>query len=290
MANRFRIDGRTARHGGRTLERMADQKMRQEQRAEDTTAELNRATEKLTRLFEELSEKNRSLEAEIAERKLLERQIVNIGEDERRRISHELHDGLCQQLTAARLHYSLLAEDIGGQGNHPALAQLSALLEAAINQAYDLSYGLWPVERDHHDAVGIAPSLDGLIARLRTSSGIPIDFVMQQRCAHCTNNGGVTQLYRIAQEALTNAVKHARASRIVVKLDCEPPNLVVLRVQDNGIGRRAAPLSKGGLGMGIMAHRARIVDGHLEVQDAEGGGTLVTCVIPCPASTPCWQG
>ena len=166
-----------------------------------------------------------------------------------------------------------------GDRYHQELTQLSTLLEASVDHAYDLSRGLWPLEQDSY---GLGHSLEELTRRLAESSGIDIAFRQEGSCEEC-NNAGATQLYRIAQEAITNAVKHARASRIDVALICPDRTGFTLTVHDNGVGRSAASTTKGGLGMGIMAHRARVAGGSLTVADTEGGGTLVTCVIPCKA-------
>lgn len=160
------------------------------------------------------------------------------------------------------------------------LGKLSALLDELVDHAYDLSHGLWPLE---HDAQGAGPSLADMIHRFSRSSGVPIAFTQERGCERC-RGGHTTQLFRIAQEALSNAVKHAEPSRIEVRFHCAPGGLASLTVRDNGIGRAAAKRSKGGLGMGIMAHRARMIGGALRVEDAEGGGTVVRCSSPCDLS------
>jgi len=238
----------------------------------------SKAFSSVEQLSGELTDKNLVLEQEINERNKLEREIVNISEEERRRISHELHDGLCQKLTGARLHFSVLERKLAHDGRQvPELTPVSSLLEESVNQAYDLSRGLWPVEFDPH---GLSPSLEELTRRLAESSGITIEFSQERSCENCAN-AGMIQLYRIAQEAITNAVKHARPGRIVVGLHCVDRRMITLIVQDNGMGRSAAARTKGGLGMGIMAHRAKISNGELTIADAIGGGTLVSCSIPC---------
>lgn len=242
----------------------------------------SRAFSAVERLSGELEEKNVSLETEMAERTRLEREIVMISEEERRSISHDLHDGLCQQLTGARLRCSVLERKLAGAGEDTAeLRQLSSLLEESVDHAYNLSRGLWPVE---HDPRGMSPSLEELTRRFAESTGIAIEFHQVRACASCANEQ-VAHLYRIAQEALTNAVKHAHPSRIAVAFDCLGGDVITLAVTDNGIGRGRAARSQGGLGLGIMAHRARMIGGSLEIGDAEGGGTVVTCTAPCEAGT-----
>ncbi|MFC1877101.1 7TM diverse intracellular signaling domain-containing protein [Thermodesulfobacteriota bacterium] len=229
-------------------------------------------------LSNELAVKNISLEQGMAERTRLEREVVDVTEEERRRISQDLHDGLCQLLTSARLHLSALRRKLLGTGAQTSeLNQLSSLLEASTNQAYDLSRGLWPVE---HATNGNIPSLVELIRHMSELSGITIEFQQQRGCPECSYTG-MTQLFRIAQEAVTNAIKHARPDRIMVGLDCADRKAIRLTIRDNGIGRNNTAGPKGGLGQRIMAHRASIINGTLTMADGDKGGTVVTCTAPC---------
>jgi signal transduction histidine kinase len=240
---------------------------------------LSRAFASEEKLAADLADKNQRLETEMAERTRLEQRIVTVGEEERRRISLELHDGLCQGLTAARLRCDALSPGDGAAGAAgEALARLSGLLDALVDQAYDLSRGLWPLE---HDGVGIGPSFREMIRRQAASSAIPIEFHREMPCQAC-RRPHLAQLYRIAQEAVANALKHARAGRIVVSLTCPAGQGAVLAVRDDGCGRSGAKASAGGLGLGIMAHRARLIGGELRILDVPGGGTEVVCTAPCP--------
>jgi len=223
----------------------------------------------------ELERQKTALQEEIVERSRLEREVVNISEEERRRISHELHDGLCQKLASARLWCSALL-----QTPPPAAAgdTLTHLLRDAADDAYRISRGLWPVELDPSVP---GPSLDELVSSVAQTSGIAIVFRRSLQCAKCINPNA-TPLYRIAQEALANAVKHAKASRIEVCLCCEGTGDLVMTVHDDGIGRHAARRSNGGLGLAIMAHRAQIIGAALCIDDVPGGGTCVQCAAACP--------
>ena len=89
------------------------------------------------------------------------------------------------------------------------------------------------------------------------------------------------QLYRIAQEAVTNAVKHAKPSHISIILSCDASRELVLTVADNGKGKAGAPLPTGGLGLRIMAHRARMIGARLTFDEARGGGTRLVCRLQC---------
>lgn len=241
---------------------------------------LSRAFSSVETLSTQLEHKNLSLEAEMAERNRLERAVLNISDEERRRMSLNLHDGICQLLTAARLRCSVLALSRQGEGGD--LTKLSELLDELVDQAYDLSRGLWPLEHGH---TGVGPSMQDMIQRFSASSGVPITLQKDAGCQECTN-ANLTQLYRIAQEALANAVKHAKPTSISVSLECRAGGLVALIVRDDGIGRAKAKKSKGGLGMGTMVHRARLIGGELDIQDAEGGGTVVYCAFPCAVTNP----
>lgn len=234
------------------------------------------------RLSGELSDKNAVMEAEIAERNRLELEIVHVAEEARRRISYELHDGLCQQLTGARLRcLALERKTAEPEEMRTDLTQLGSLLEESVNQAYDLSRGLWPLELE---ADNVVRSLETLVFKLSRSSGITIDFSREGDCQQCTH-AGMDKLCRIAQEAITNAVKHSRANRIAVALNCQRHRQIILTVEDNGVGITATAGTRGGLGMSIMSHRARIIGGTLSVSEAPGGGTLVTCTAPCPGDS-----
>ncbi len=235
----------------------------------------------IERLSDELESRNRALEEEIAERVRLEREIVNVAENERRCLGHDLHDGLCQQLTAARLRcFAMEGTPAGSEQAKTDLAALSGLLEESVNVAYDLARGLWPVE---HEGQGTSALLQEYCQRMAASHGVAI-VVRETRACQICGNDDLIQLCRIAQEAVSNAVKHSRATRIEVSLDCASSfGTVSLRVRDDGIGREAASAvaSPGGLGMRIMAHRARAIGGELQVVDVAGGGTEVRCKMPC---------
>ena len=237
------------------------------------------------KLSEELELKNQSLLAEMEERNRLEQEVINISEEERRRISHELHDGLCQKLTGARLRASILNKRLAGTDEATTMASLAALLDASTDDAYRTSRGLWPVE---HDPAIPGPSLDDLARRIAKDTGIDVRLEMRRHCGQCTNPNMRT-LYRIAQEALTNAAKHAQARTIRLKLCCPVLNGVTLTVQDDGIGRTASARQgsrTGGLGLGIMAHRAGVIHAKLTIEDAPRGGTIVTCAAPCDKHIP----
>lgn len=220
------------------------------------------------------------LRTEMDERTRLEREIVNVSEKERRRLSHDLHDGLCQQLVGTRVRCAVLARSpIAEQDVAKEVKEIASLLTDAVGQAYDLSRGLWPVELGPRE---VGASLAELARRVSRSSGVAIRYVETLSCSPCRNEH-LVQLYRIAQEAVANAVKHARPGRITISLACGPNRRLTLAVRDDGIGHQTAARTAGGLGLRMMAYRARTIGATLSVDDAEDGGTVVVCSLTCPA-------
>lgn len=219
----------------------------------------------------------RKLEAETADRMRLEAEVARVSEDERRRLGAELHDGLCQRLTATLLNcaafeYRHRTADAQGVGE---VARIRESIEASIGMAYDVARGLCPVDLEP-DA--LVPALErlcqgvrdthGVDCRLRADRGLLVND--QERALH---------LYRIAGEAVANAVKHARCSHIAVALAREGGQLA-LRVSDDGQQAEAERKTGGGLGRRIMRYRATLMGGTLDVTTPLAGGTLVICRVP----------
>ncbi len=218
------------------------------------------------------------LRTEMDERTRLEREIINVSEEERRRLSHDLHDGLCQQLAGVRMRCAALARGpVADQAVEAEIAAIAGLLRDSVSQAYDLSRGLWPVE---HAPGEVGASLAELARRASRTSGTPVTYAENLSCSSCRNKH-LVQLFRIAQEAVANALKHANPDRIDITLRCGPDRRLILAVRDDGVGRQAAARSLGGLGLRIMAYRARMIRATLALDDVAGGGTLMTCSLAC---------
>jgi signal transduction histidine kinase len=219
----------------------------------------------------------RELEKSCAERQRLAQEVDRLGTMERRRLGAELHDGLCQHLTAIHLNCATLerrARDTG-QIDVAEFKRIHGLVEEAIDMAYDVSRDLCPVDLDT-DA--LVPALEQMCRKVQERQGLvctlKADPELSVRDPECAVN-----LYRIAGEAVANAVKHAKCTRVVIELTHEFGQLV-LCVTDNGSGRAVGGVSKGGLGLDIMAYRAELLGGSLEAGDAHGGGYRVTCRVP----------
>ena len=223
----------------------------------------------------------REVEREMRERQRLEREVASVGDEERRRLGQELHDGVCQQVTAALLRCQALERRLakGGVVSGADVAPLSSLLADTIDDAHDVARGLCPLE-SHAEA--LAPALRVMARQTQEVAAVPCEF-------HAVGDVRVPDpeaaqhLYRIAQEALSNAMRHAKPSRITVELRGGNGE-VTLQVDDDGTGL-PADLPGGGMGLRTMAYRAQIVGGELTVGSAPRGGTRVVCRMPLPVTT-----
>jgi signal transduction histidine kinase len=219
---------------------------------------------------------------EMRERQRLEREIAGISDEERRRLGQELHDGVCQQVTAALLRCQALERrlerggTLAGADFHP----LSSLLAETIDDAHNVALGLCPLEPDPE---ALAPALRALIKRTGELAAVRCEFLAAGD-VWVPDPAMAQHLYRIAQEALSNAVRHAHASRIAVELRGSAGE-VTLQVEDDGTGIPAEHPG-GGLGLRTMAYRAQILAGELTVTPVAGGGTRVTCRVPRSDSKP----
>ncbi|MHB1082013.1 MAG: sensor histidine kinase [Prosthecobacter sp.] len=228
-------------------------------------------------------ERTTALREEIQERKKLEQAVLEVSEREQRRIGHDLHDSLCQHLTSAALAGQVLSEKLH-QKSIPESAdseQLVGLIESGIDLARSLARGLAPVELD---MLGLTATLRELArttsmrARLNCTLEMPEEVTLD-------DSEAVVHLYRIAQEAVNNAVRHSGGDRIIISLQNTPEG-VQMRVTDNGTGLPPEVARKFGMGLHIMRHRADMIGAVCEVSGLERG-TCVSVLVPArAASTP----
>ncbi len=212
-----------------------------------------------------------------AERRQLERMILELGERERRSVGHQLHDGPCQQITAALLRCKVAENALSARVSHEDVAHLRAIekmLDASVGEIHDLARGLSPPELAS-DA--LVPAIGEMVQRIGASCPAACEFV-HERGAVPAAPAASTQLYRIAQEALSNAVRHARARHIRVHLGCRD-GMLELDVIDDGVGMGPRQGDEG-MGLRIMRYRADVINGNLEVTPAHSGGTRVSCSVP----------
>ena len=213
---------------------------------------------------------------EATERDRLEKEVLNIGERERQRIGHDLHDSLCQHLTAAALAGQVLQEKLGAKSlpESTDAGSLVQLVEQAVEDTRQLARGLAPVELTGE---GLMDSLRELATMTEERSKIHCNFICE-KSALINDSAIATHLYRIAQEAVNNAIKHAKPSHIVIRISGSN-DLVELVVRDDGVGFPQPPPKNRGMGMWIMNHRAGMIGASLDVRCPVEGGTVVSCAL-----------
>lgn len=221
---------------------------------------------------------------DVTERRELERLVLEASALEQQRVARDLHDTLGQQLTGTAFVGAALVrelEDAAAAGRsvtpkHAAEAQqLVALVNEANAQTRALARGLYPVDLARG---GFAGALGALCERFKTVYGVPCTFTTGSSGDPEASQEEALHLYHIAQEALNNASKHARAERFAVRW-VQAGAARTLSVQDDGVGLGDEATRAPGLGLRIMRYRAGLVGGTLTVVGAEGGGTVVSCTL-----------
>lgn len=213
---------------------------------------------------------------EVARRERLEREVLEVCEREPRRIGQDLHDGVCQHLTGVALLARSLHQALAGRADAatPMADRIARLIGEGIDQVRRVSHGLHPVA---DEPAGLMLALEELAAGLRETGAIEGVFDCPVAVS-LDDQGAATHLYRIAQEAVQNAVRHARATTVAIHLASDAAALT-MRVSDDGSGIPAGTFH-GGLGMEIMNHRARAIGATLTIEPGAAGGTVVTCRFP----------
>lgn len=218
------------------------------------------------------------LRAHEAEQLRLEREVLNISESERQRIGHDLHDSLGQRLTAASMTANAMLEAVKAQA--PNLAAHGELvtqqLREAIAEARALSHGLAPVTME---ADGLMAALEEMANSVSRSGKVRCVLDCPQPVRVGSVETGI-HLFRIAQEAVNNALKHASASEIRIGLEQQGADLV-LEVEDDGSGLDEA-VPHEGLGLRVMRYRSRLIGGRLDIGASPAGGTRVSCRVSSP--------
>jgi signal transduction histidine kinase len=208
----------------------------------------------------------------------LEREIVRISESEQQRIGRDLHDGVCQFLAGTAIAAHSLSRKLEAKSSPEASAarEIERLIHDAGRQARSLARAIFPIQMSSE---GLAAALDELADFAnRTAEGVEVEFVEHGSPAVPNPEYGM-HLYRIAQEALSNALRHSKAKRITITLE-ECDGGLSLSIADDGTGLNAKPGRTDGMGLKTMAYRANAIGGRLEFATAKPHGTLLTCIVP----------
>jgi len=214
---------------------------------------------------------------DVTDRKLLEKQLLDISETERRRIGQDLHDSLGGMLSGAALLGKALARRLTATGNADAAVAEDVVrcVNNAIGQARVLSHGLFPVGLG---ATGLVASVRELAAETSKHSGV----VCRLRAGAevwVEDATVASHLFRIVQEAISNAVRHGKPRKIIIRLARREGRLV-LEIRDDGKGLPARRRSVTGLGLHTMKYRADAIGAQFSVKSDEKRGTVVSCVLP----------
>ena len=222
---------------------------------------------------------------DITERKRLEREVLEISERERQRIGQDLHDGLCQQLAAVELMSQVLEHKLTSRSKAAAgrAGEIAKHVREAISQTRLLARGLSPVTLQSE---GLESGLLELAANAEKMFGVSCR-LDSPGTLMVRDPAVATHLYRIAQEAVTNAIKHGKARRVVIQLR-RWPSETVLSISDDGRGFSEAAPAGSGMGLRIMQYRAGMIGGTLSFRRNRKGGLTVTCSVShqAPRSAP----
>jgi signal transduction histidine kinase len=224
----------------------------------------------------QVRQRTSALTEEMAERERLERELLEISEREQRRIGQDLHDGLCQHLTGATLAGQVLEGKLAALNLSEAADanKVVELVEEGINLSRRLAKGLYPVEME----------ADGLMLALEEYAATSSELFKVSCCFECDSPvlihdpATAGHLYRIAQEAVGNAIKHGKARNIFIRLDLSEES-AMLSVKDDGVGLPEPLPQNRGMGLRIMAHRSGMIGGKFNARRNETRGTLVTCEL-----------
>lgn len=214
---------------------------------------------------------------DVTDREILEKEVVESSNRVQTRIGQDIHDGLGQHLTGITFLSRALEKKLASQDLPEAAdaAEISKLVIEALAQTRNLARGLFPVEVESTRLCQSIRDLAGTVEQLfHISCSVECDSNLV-----VSNPNASTHLFRLAQEAINNAVKHGKAHRVSILLGTTGGDKAVLRIIDDGVGFPPEGARRNGLGLRIMTYRAQKVGGMLEIQPGQHGGTVVSCTF-----------
>ena len=224
----------------------------------------------------QVRQRTEKLRQEIRERIRLEKELLEASEREQRRIGHDLHDSLGQHLTATALAGKVLAKKLADKSvaETEAADRVVAMVEESIELTRKLARSLHPIELQAH---GLADALQNLAANLSKAFNAACRFEPSGTVALAGRDAEI-HLYRIAQEAATNAIRHGRARNVVISLAAAGEK-TMLTITDDGTGLPTDARTKTGMGLRIMEYRADMIGATFDIQNLPAGGARAVCVL-----------
>jgi len=223
-----------------------------------------------------VQERTAALQREVAERQRLDREIAQVADRERRRLGQDLHDRLGQHLTGVALAAQVLKEKLAAKGA-PGVTEAGNLVnyvEEGIDLTRNLARGFFSPELE---ADGLTTALAGLAENIRERFAVNCIFHGEESVP-LYDSTVATQLYRIAQEAATNAAKHAAAEQVDIRISVKASELT-LAITDDGVGFPGNLSGSKGLGLRLMRHGAALIGGTFNVRRNGRRGTVATCKV-----------
>jgi len=216
---------------------------------------------------------------DVTERKMLEREIIEIANREQQRIGSDLHDGLGQDLTGIALMLRGIVVQLRNEGSrvHLDVEDVIGLVNSAIEGTRSLARGLTPVSTE---AGGLPAALEALAEKIDARYGVSTTLSIDLPEPLALDEATATHSYRIVQEAVTNAVRHSRAPGISIAISTADGHLTI-DVRDDGRGFPVeATVGRDGMGLKIMRYRAQLLGGDLQIRSAAEKGTHIHCWFP----------
>ena len=243
--------------------------------------DLRRAHEDLELRVEQrtaaLKEANQKLRDVLEERRRLENELLEIAENERRRIGFDLHDDLGQKLTGMLLITRALEQRLAREGHKDAeeVRRICELIEQSVSHTHNLAHHFSSIDANGGD---LAEVMNGLAATVEKMFSIPCECTIKGEIPPLPENTSA-QFYKIAQEAVSNAIKHGKATCVWISVASNGQKLV-FTIKNDGIPFSPPLNPKARMGLRTMNYRANTIGATFEIKPNQKNGTVVTCVLP----------
>jgi PAS domain S-box-containing protein len=217
---------------------------------------------------------------DMTERNRLQREVLRVVEQEQARVGHDLHDGVGQTMTGMVIMMEALEAELNGEAKVHA-RRIHELMNESVAEVRRMSHGLSPTSVKYR---GLGGALNLLAETVRTNFRNPCSCDVDATIV-INNDDKEAHLFRIAQEAVNNALRHGRPDKVKISLRGTDQRECELRIEDDGVGikkpKSPQENANGGIGMRVMEYRANLIGGRLKIQNRPKHGVIVTCHFEC---------